>query len=524
MAEYVDNGWLRAFPDVEALQRYLGAPPILNKFACITKTKVGEHGATTIKKRIIMDAKQSLVKEAANRQFRAILPRVTDAINDVIAVLNSLQEDQQAEQVVLDAKDAFWEVPLHPDERRFYCGRILDEEGNIRYVTYCRTAQGSRGAPLTWSAVNALISRLVLSLLYEEDAVSGDLQLHDRMNVYVDDPWAVLVGTQADRDRKLALLILGWRVLGINLALAKGQCAADVNWIGASLDIPDRKHVIVQIIKGRLDELHEMTIDILGKNYILKSVLRTYTGKAQSMASVIITWRPFVHMLYGAIYSDASNSQVWTKQIRIPLEWILAFLTMRAGNLRRSFDVDSHFRRGRKIEIVTDASPWGVGAFIIVDGKPRSWFSVRVADFDFDAMQLVDSADSKVQQALEAFCMLLALRTWHSQWSLVRSALTVKGDNMAALTMVIKLQPRSPTLSIIAREIALDVADALYCPTIVARIPGVVNRTADSLSRRYAPSAQNGWEVPDYLQNTMELIPKRDRTWWRSVEPLVHTA
>ena len=59
-----------------------------------------------------MGAKQSMVKEAANRQFRAILPRVTDAINDVMATLNDLHSGEHAEQLVLDAKDAFWEVPL----------------------------------------------------------------------------------------------------------------------------------------------------------------------------------------------------------------------------------------------------------------------------------------------------------------------------------------------------------------------------------------------------------------------------
>ena len=197
---------------------------------------------------------------------------------------------------------------------------------------------------------------------------------------------------------------------------------------------------------------------------------------------------------------------------------------MQAGSLTRIFDIDSHFRRGMKIEIVTDASPWGVGAFIIVNGEPRSWFAVRVEDFDFDIMQLDNTEDSRVQQALEAFCMLLALRSWHDQWSLFRSALTVKGDSIAALTTVIKLQPKSSTLAIIARELALDIADSLYSPSIVSHIPGVVNRTADSLSRRYAPSEHNAWKVPEYLRNTKELLHNRNRTWWRSVEPLDLTA
>ena len=148
-----------------------------------------------------------------------------------------------------------------------------------------------------------------------------------------------------------------------------------------------------------------------------------------------------------------------------------------------------------------------------------SWFATRVEQFDFEAMQISDTQDSQVQQALEAFCMLVALRQWHSTWRLIRSALTVKGDNIAALSMIVKMQPKSMTLGVIARELALDVAIALYAPTIVAHIPGVVNRTADSLSRRYAPS-KTTWEVPGYLRDTPELIRRRNRTWWRSLEPL----
>ncbi len=82
------------------------------------------------------------------------------------------------------------------------------------------------------------------------------------------------------------------------------------------------------------------------------------------------------------------------------------------------------------------------------------------------------------------------------------------------------MQPKSATLGIVARELALDVADALYAPSVVAHLPGVVNRTADSLSRRYEPSATN-WEVPAYLRDTPELVPQRRiRTWWRSLELL----
>ena len=44
-----------------------------------------------------------------------------------------------------------------------------------------------------------------------------------------------------------------------------------------------------------------------------------------------------------------------------------------------------------------------------------------------------------------------------------------------------------PTLNIIARELALDLADACFVPDIVAHSPGGAMGTADALSRKFQP-------------------------------------
>ena len=81
--------------------------------------------------------------------------------------------------------------------------------------------------------------------------------------------------------------------------------------------------------------------------------LRTFTGKAQSIASLLYVWRPFVHMLYGAITTCAlwsappSGPQTrWVRQIRQPLDWILAFLTGKVGDLKRRISLEAYLRRG----------------------------------------------------------------------------------------------------------------------------------------------------------------------------------
>ena len=63
--------------------------------------------------------------------------------------------------------------------------------------------------------------------------------------------------------------------------------------------------------------------------------------------------------------------------------------------------------------------------------------------------------------------------------------LHVLADNVAALTLLCKMQPHSERLGLIAREIALDVANSAFSPDDVSHIPGISNKGPDILSRMY---------------------------------------
>ena len=89
------------------------------------------------------------------------------------------------------------------------------------------------------------------------------------------------------------------------------------------------------ILERRLDELKDMIAAIRSNNFVSVKTLRTFTGKAQSIASLLFTWRPFVHMLYACIMADAVGHALaghrWMSQIPIPLNWLEAFLNGRKG-------------------------------------------------------------------------------------------------------------------------------------------------------------------------------------------------
>ena len=70
--------------------------------------------------------------------------------------------------VIADVRDAFWMTPLRMSERRFF---IMKDKGV--YMIFLRTAQGSRGAPLSWAAVAAMIPRIVQSL-YMSNSIIRD--------------------------------------------------------------------------------------------------------------------------------------------------------------------------------------------------------------------------------------------------------------------------------------------------------------------------------------------------------------
>ena len=89
-------------------------------------------------------------------------------------------------------------------------------------------------------------------------------------------------------------------------------------------------------------------------------------------------------------------------------------------------------------------------------------------------------------------------------------------DNIAALTLCAKLKSKSRTLGIIGREMALDIADAIYEPDIVQHIPGLTNLLADCLSRRFDSNAS--FTLPTALKCAKEVHPeRRAQGWWRSL-------
>ena len=122
----------------------------------------------------------------------------TANIREIILQFNCMTAEE-VELFVQDAEDAYWQIPLDPRERKYYCTILRMHDGSVRYLVYVVTAQGSRGAFLSWSVVFGLIGRCVLSVL-RDPAVPDSA----KMQTYVDDPALALRGPQGEQRRQVA--------------------------------------------------------------------------------------------------------------------------------------------------------------------------------------------------------------------------------------------------------------------------------------------------------------------------------
>jgi len=138
---------------------------------------------------------------------------------------------------------------------------------------------------------------------------------------------------------------------------------------------------------------------------------------------------------------------MWTKPIRAALRWLDAFLHMEgAGPIRRVFALSTHLNLGDPVRITTDASPWGVGAFIVIQGEPHAYFYDAISD-EYHRIMKVKAGSADGQQCWECLAVLASLRLWRHLWRSDRVRLHVRADNVTTLTMLRHLRVKGAGLA-----------------------------------------------------------------------------
>lgn len=513
--EYERKGFLRSFENLETLRAYVQGEPVISRFAVISRARNGKT-----KRRLILDLKQSRVTACTRKTHRVVLPRVTDTVQDMLEHLADLQPGETTEWFILDFVEAFWNIPLHPTERKRFVGKA-----GGRFYVFQRAAQGSRNGPLAWAAIASLLIRCTQGLFAGHGAhLKGQVrsEARARFQLYVDDPASALRGNPQQRDRMVAIIIVMWRSLGFPLAFSKAARGPTVKWIGCLLTVTAQE-VHVTIAQDKIDELLTTVEKHRGANVISTKDLRSLIGLACHFASVLYVWRPFLNELWAALQDTSANSRappncVWTRQISHTLDWLAAFLQRQRGALSITYSLDAYLNRGPPVRIVGDASPWGMGAYLVQGQAITAWYATAISPWEA-ALFGTEIGSHTGQQLWEALNLLIALRLWKSVWKEQRARLEVRADNVSALTLVTHLRARGVATNLIARELALDLGDGSFRPDLCVHTPGIASKLADALSRRFEPKVASCWQIPAALLQAPEAQPPaRDASFFTSFD------
>jgi hypothetical protein len=316
------------------------------------------------------------------------------------------------------------------------------------------------------------------------------------------------------------MILLIWSALDFPLSLRKAVRDFSVTWTSA-IFTPYPGGLQVQVKEAIVQDAEEMTHKLMLGNTVSKKKLRSYTGKLTHISSVVEAIRPFLTDLYGAIYATSGHAPrgcIWLRQIVHVLTFMAAFLKDKGNRIVRRYDLAPYMRTGLQVTVDLDASPWGLGGYLSENGVIVSWFSSSLSLEERETLGIT-LGDCAAQQTVEALAALVALRAWHSRWHMLRPTVRIRSDSVSALTIVMKLKTKGRGPSIVAREIALDMAESCYYPHVVEHVPGVLNTVADMLSRKYMPGSN--YVVPACLQHVEELLlPMRDRGYYRSMQAL----
>ena len=137
-----------------------------------------------------------------------------------------------------------------------------------------------------------------------------------------------------------------------------------------------------------------------------------------------------------------------------------------------------------------------------------------VTKFDAELLDF-EIGNSNAQQIVEALAVLVGLRQWAPRWRKKRLLLRVRSDSISALTALMYCRASGKGTNVIAKELALDIAEAVYRPTVAEHIPGVTNIAADALSRLFVPGKH--YEIPACLSYATRVYPpNRGQSYFRA--------
>ena len=482
--------FVRLIEESEARERYGGGT--VSRVALILREKA--DGSK--KRRLVVDLRRSGGNALSKAPQRIVLPRVLDVINDLRDLTERCdrngEETNSLELASADLADAYQHWRVRETELK-HCLTRHRNKGKV--AVWVMLAFGFKTAPLIFGRLAAAGARLAQSVYLESEA---------RLQLYLDDPLWGLRGCQAARDRLLAAGLWVMLAIGLRVAWHKGARGQRLDWIGVQIGLTS-EHIETAVPPAMTKEILEEADALVGLGMVGVRRLKRFTGRLSWAAGIVPRMRWAVAILYATVAAaerdarsgieerrrlqrpDARHKEhlVPAKRCALALEWVRAAWRARAALAIHRIAL----RPGPALwTLVTDASPWGVGACLVHAGTGVALVAVADALREEDEAALgIKIGESSAQAVAEALAILVGAHLLRDRPERERVVLSVRSDSSAALAMVGKLSSGKPALNFLGAELSLLLESLDVQQVQPLHIPGSLNEAADWLSRRFAP-------------------------------------
>ena len=367
---YVQRGWCRILPDVDAAKAELGDDIIINKLGVIVK--FSEQGKK--KARIIWDLRQSGANLRCNHAERIVLPKLTDVASAAQRVYGKGSEPWL---LALDVADAFLNIPVSGDKAMTLSAKP-DETGRNHVIVCDTLVFGAKSSPTIWGRFAAFLGRSIAAV-----------EPLANTQIYVDDAAVVLEGNQMEAAQAGTNVLLWAAVCGFPIKPEKCLGGKEIKWIGAQIKLDDdKREVTVTIPSEKRQKLYEAVVNVNKRPMVSQKNLATLAGGLSFVAGLVPIMKPFLDAFWAALSNPSrrttgdgvnrpSGKLIHVRRISKALQWVAALLRGDRVPLCRTFGVISNVVVAT---ITTDASPWGIGGVLRVKGSLVAAFAEPLND------------------------------------------------------------------------------------------------------------------------------------------------
>ena len=234
--------------------------------------------------------------------------------------------------------------------------------------------------------------------------------------------------------------------LNFKVSLAKGERSTSVKWIGINFQLSNDALTMSLPVKY-CEEVQAILKAWEGKGMAPVSDLRKLAGKLSWLSGILPRTRWIVAVCYRVLHERLRDIASGAEDQK--------YLEVAALAPSRQFKLD--INKYPNTSIVTDASPYGLGALLLINGRVTRAMSSKITKEDAEQLGFAEVyGTSSSQGIVETFAVLVAMKLWTPELKSCRVTLQVEADSMVALAMTKRMAHSSATLNYLGAEMAVQ--------------------------------------------------------------------